>query len=260
MRIALADDHALFRAGLRSTLIDAFGPRVRVAEAEDFEELAGLLTGHDEFDLVLCDTAIPGIDVCNGVGYLASLCPDTPLVMVSAREDPAEACSAIEQGARGYVQKSESLAVLQHALELVLAGGLYVPALVLLRQHRLDSERPAPGSAPSAALMAKLSARQLMIFERLADGSPNKLIARELGIAEGTVKAQVRAIFRKLGVQNRTQAALFAAEVLGRPGRDGGAPRAGNVGEVQDLSAISSQPLSFQPARGGTLKIVTSRH
>jgi DNA-binding CsgD family transcriptional regulator len=68
------------------------------------------------------------------------------------------------------------------------------------------------GEAPLPAL----SRRQMMIFERLADGKPNKLIARELGIAEGTVKAQLRTVFRKLGVHNRTQAALFAAEIFGK--------------------------------------------
>ena len=86
MRIALADDHALFRAGLHSALKDAFGAATEVLEASDFPELIELLASDDELDLVLCDLRMPGMDPDAGVRDLADRRPGTPLVMVSASE------------------------------------------------------------------------------------------------------------------------------------------------------------------------------
>ena len=264
MRIALADDHALFRAGLRSTLTESFGDAVEVSEAKDFDELATLLAGDLEFDLILCDLRMPGMDPGSGIRELAAHRPSTPLIMISASEDAADACSSMAQGARGYILKSESLAVLQRALELVLAGGLYLSASLLL--DRLQCQQAAKVDRLPRSLedsVPQLSARQRKVFECLVDGKSNKVIARELGIAEGTVKAQLRGIFRKLGVRNRTQAALFAAEVLGKaPAK--AAPRptvAANQGMVDpDMAARAAKPLSFQPVKGASLKIVTSHN
>lgn len=257
MRIALADDHALFRAGLRSTLIESFGDAVEVSEAKDFDELAALLASGREFDLILCDLRMPGMDLGSGIRDLTARCPGTPLVMISASEEPADAWRSIEQGARGYILKSESLAVLQCAMELVLAGGVYAPA-ALLFDRRTPPKTQAAGSARNP--VPQLSARQRMIFECLVDGKPNKLIARELGIAEGTVKAQLRAVFRKLGVRNRTQAALYAAEVLGAADHDGAAAETATGVRVRSgFSIVASEALSVQPTKISKLKIVTSR-
>lgn len=216
MKIALADDHALFRAGLCSALKDAFGPETQVLEAADRESLLAILDAEAAMDLVICDLRMPGMEVADCIAGLVGTNPTVPLVMVSASDDPADACRAIRQGARGYILKSDSLAVLQHALELVLAGGTYAPVEALMA-HSGEVENTAEDlvapRGPCEPLPA-LSRRQLMIFERLAEGKPNKIIARELGIAEGTVKAQLRTVFRKLGVANRVQAALVAAQVL----------------------------------------------
>lgn len=263
MRIALADDHALFRAGLRSTLTDTFGDAVEVSEAKDFNELAALLASDLEFDLILCDLRMPGMDPANGIRELAAGCPGTPLVMISASEDPADACRSMEQGARGYILKNESLAVLQRAIELVLAGGLYLSASLLLdRLHLQDAEKAVRAPKSLENSVPQLSARQRMIFECLVDGKPNKVIARELGIAEGTVKAQLRAVFRKLGVRNRTQAALYAAEILDRGGGERMCRTSVAVGSDlphSDLAVAASRPLPIQPVKGASLKVVTSR-
>lgn len=250
MRVALADDYALFRAGLRSILVDAFGAPVDIVEASDFGQLDEILASDGELDLILCDLEMPGMDPAVGVAALVARRPETPLVIVSASQDPADACRSLEQGARGYILKSDDLRILQRALDLVLAGGLYAPASVLLARYR-QREQPEASDAASfdwAAAVPQLSARQRMIFECLADGKPNKTIARELGVAEGTVKAQLRSIFRKLGVRNRTQAALFSAELLGR------ASTAGPAGS--GAAPASELPLSFQKAKGATLKVV----
>lgn len=234
MKIALADDHALFRAGLRSALGEAFGTETEVLEASDFAGLQGLLSDCVGLDLVLCDLCMPGMDPASGVRSLVELRPEVPLVVVSASERPEDARRALKQGAKGYIFKSDSLAVLERALELVLAGGAYAPVAALLASG--DTAEAAAGNVvvgggaadsvagvKGVAALPTLSRRQMMIFERLVEGKPNKLIARELGIAEGTVKAQLRTVFRKLGVSNRTQAALFAAEIFGKDRRSAAA-------------------------------------
>ncbi|WP_299391723.1 response regulator transcription factor [Pelagibius sp.] len=231
MRIALADDHELFRAGLGSALKDAFGPGAEVLEASDRASLAKIIEAERDLDLVICDLRMPGMEDADCIAQLVCLNPAVPFAMVSASDDPADACRAIKQGAKGYILKSDSLAVLQHALELILAGGTYAPVQALIS----DTPAPCGQRRPLPALPA-LSNRQLMIFERLADGKSNKIIARELGIAEGTVKAQLRTVFRKLGVANRVQAALVAAEVLNASAVPAKAdkPRASGGGTVEE--------------------------
>ncbi|MEO3430378.1 response regulator transcription factor [Pelagibius sp. CAU 1746] len=226
MKVALADDHALFRAGLRCALSDAFGDEIEVVEASDYNGLQTILSGSGDLDLILCDQCMAGMDPDKSIRRLVELRPETPLVVVSASERPLDARRSIQQGARGYIFKSDSLAVLERVLELVLAGGAYAPVSALMASSEPSCRTAPAGGEPGAGEVEKpvqsLSRRQTMIFERLVDGKSNKLIARELGIAEGTVKAQLRTVFRKLGVHNRTQAALFAAQVFGTERRGGG--------------------------------------
>ena len=150
MKIVLADDHALFRAGLQSALAEAFGPATEVLEASDCAELRTILGEVADLDLILCDLRMPGMEPAETVRDLVELRPETPLVMVSASEDPIDACSSIQQGAKGYILKSDSLAVLQRALELVLAGGIYAPAAALMAGSR--SSRLLSAASVSAAL------------------------------------------------------------------------------------------------------------
>jgi DNA-binding NarL/FixJ family response regulator len=118
--------------------------------------------------------------------------------------------SSIDCGARGYIFKHQSFEILQSALELVLAGGIYVPAEAFWAADSA-SQLPVEAHQPAVSALSALSPRQTAIARLLADGMSNKEIARQLDVAEGTVKAQVKSIFRKLGVRNRTEAALFAS-------------------------------------------------
>ncbi|MEQ8355979.1 MAG: response regulator transcription factor [Kiloniellaceae bacterium] len=268
MKIVLADDHALFRAGLHSALAEAFGSDTEILEAANFSEWIAVLEPAGHLDLILCDLRMPGMDPADGVGYLAGLRPDTPLVMISASEEPADARRSIQQGAKGYIPKSDSLAVLSRALDLVLAGGIYAPAAVLMatpektaeavdRSQDPSLEQGDAEEAPPALDPQLLSSRQMMIFKRLANGMPNKMIARELGIAEGTVKAQLRTVFRKLGVQNRTQAALYAAQVLAKDqGPCAKAKSAGGTARSAEESArASGEARSPRPRVHGKFKV-----
>jgi DNA-binding NarL/FixJ family response regulator len=224
-RILIADDHALFRRGLRLMLSTIY-PHAEVAEAASVDEALRAIDGAPGFDLVLCDLAMPGM---NGVEGLAALCarlPDAPVVMLSAYEDQNDIVSALEAGARGYILKSSSEETLRNALALVLAGETYLPANVFFDRARRwtgDRRSDAPAVPPDSPL-AVLTSRQRDVLLHLIDGKSNKEIARDLGLLESTVKAHVKAILEKLGVDNRTKAAMIAAELGWRPPGHGRRP------------------------------------
>lgn len=212
MKIILSDDHALFRTGMRSVLTDVLGSDLEILEAEDYQQTVSLLASHADVDLVLCDLIMPGMNEFDGLKQLVKAAAKIPVVVVSGSEDPSVTRRAIGCGAKGYIFKHQTFEVLHRALELVLAGAVYVPIEAVIGPEdgaQAGADRTGQGgrSGPGGALLTR---RQAMIFEQLAEGRSNKEIGRSLNIAEGTVKAQVRTIFRKLGVRNRTEAALLA--------------------------------------------------
>jgi DNA-binding NarL/FixJ family response regulator len=130
-----------------------------------------------------------------------------PVVILSALDDQATVLGAMAAGAAGYIPKSSSNDVMKHAIQLVLAGGKYLPPALLI-----DPEAPPRSQKkqrlPPAAL--GLTERQMAVLRLLANGASNKVICRELGLAERTVKAHVTAVMRSLNVSSRTQAAVEA--------------------------------------------------
>jgi two-component system, NarL family, nitrate/nitrite response regulator NarL len=136
--------------------------------------------------------------------------PDVPVVVTSPSESPAQIIAAIRNGASGYFPLSTKAPVLQHALALILLGQIYVPASVLRLEHGHTILRPE-GLAPlMGGSGSGFTTRQREIIVMLGEGKSNKEIAREMKVLEGTVKLHVRAVLRKLGVRNRTEAVLAA--------------------------------------------------
>lgn len=200
MRILLCEDHALFREGLELVLgqLDPDVELLGVGDAETaLEQMAD-----DDLDLVLLDIGLPGMDGFEALARLRSEHPSVPVVVLSASERPEDVRRALEGGAAGFIPKSTRGSVLQGALRLVLAGGIYTPPLML------DAAPPAP--RPTAA---DLTPRQLEILRLLARGLTNKEICGVLGIAEGTVKSHVVRIYEVLDVTNRTEAAMRLYEL-----------------------------------------------
>lgn len=131
------------------------------------------------------------------------ICPDVHFALVAAHEDATEASDAIRLGMRGYLSPDASLGVTIHALNLIRAGGIYVPASLL------GGARSANGqNLPDAALRNLFSPREMEVAGALRKGLPNKVIAVELGMSESTVKVHVRSIIKKLKVKNRTEVAF----------------------------------------------------
>lgn len=200
--VRLAMRHAL------STLAE----NIEWLEAADADEVERCL--RDDPDLALLDLHMPGSDGAPWIGRLRARFPVLPLIVVSAEESPSLVRALIDCGVAGFIPKSDSAAVVLQAVRLVLSGGTYAP-LRLLGGHG-GSQRAGNGDATKTRDLPVhgLTQRQLDVLALLARGLPNKLIARELGLSEGTVKVHLLAIFRALDVRNRTEAVVAAQKKL----------------------------------------------
>lgn len=207
MRFLIADDHTLFRRGLALLLTQSF-PEAAVLEATDVAGALPLAGELDEGDLMLLDLSMPGMDGIEGLRRLRQAAPALRIVMISATAEPEAIRQTLACGARGYILKSSSEQTLRNALQLVLAGEIYVPAVALS-----GLGRSADDDLPSDSPLRSLTERQRDTLRLLVQGLSNKEIARQLGLLESTVKAHLKVILKKLGATNRTQAALLATQL-----------------------------------------------
>lgn len=211
MRILIGDDHLLFREGLRR-LLEQLSANATFSDASTFDEMVVAVEGGDIFDLILIDLQMPGWPGFSGIERICATVPDTPLVVVSASESQSDVRAALDAGASGYIPKSSSVKIMLSALNLVLAGGIYLPPSVIGADTAAAAtgESEAPKQSGGAHLLTQ---RQWEVLNCLREGKSNKQIAYELGLSEGTVKIHVTAIFKTLGVKNRTQAVIVASEL-----------------------------------------------
>lgn len=200
MKVLIADDHPLVRDALGRT-VQQLDAGVQVFEAGDLASLLAL-AAREAADLALVDLNMPGMDGVAGLRRLREAAPTLPVVVASGQEDAATIRAVLAAGAVGFIPKSERPEVLLSALRLVQSGAVYVPARLL---------EAAP--APSEASTSDLTPRQLDVLRCLRRGEPNKVIARELGLTEGTVKIHIAAILRALHARNRTEAVVRAREI-----------------------------------------------
>ena len=205
--ILIADDHPLFRSALQQALSLGLGGEVRLAEAASIAELEARLTAKSDWDLVLLDLNMPGAHGFSGLVLLRGQYPQIPVVMISAQEEPAVVSRSREFGASGFIPKSSSLELIQQAVRAVLDGDLWWPT-----QSGQAQALSAEAKAASAGL-ASLTPQQFRVLTMVCDGLLNKQIAWELSVSEATIKAHVTAIFRKLGVRTRTQAAMLLQQL-----------------------------------------------
>jgi DNA-binding NarL/FixJ family response regulator len=219
MKILVVDDHALIRTALRG-ILGELDRDVTVFEAGDFRSAFDLIDAQPDLDLVLLDLNLPGMHGLAALDSLRARHPALPVVVLSSANDRASVTGALDQGAMGYIPKLSSNEVLIGALRLVLSGGIYIPPEILARwesppaadrQAAVASERSRPSQRTPADL--GLSERQAQVLRLLLEGKSNKLICRELDLAESTVKNHVSLILKALNVTTRTQAVIAAARM-----------------------------------------------
>ncbi|CAB3751566.1 response regulator transcription factor [Paraburkholderia humisilvae] len=225
MKFLVADDHELIRQGVKG-LLRGLDPAAQFDEADSWETLAALARPDANHDLAIVDLHMPGMTGAASLESLLKANPALPVVVLSAEESPGEMRAVLAAGALGFVPKRQPASVMLKAIELVLSGGAYVPmeALSLLGAREAVAEttsagagaRSSPEPEPVARvealqphqrhLLENLSPRQQEIMRLVHRGWTNKMIARDLGVAEGTVKVHLSVIFRALGVHNRATA------------------------------------------------------
>jgi DNA-binding NarL/FixJ family response regulator len=205
-RFVIADDHPLFRGALREAVSGLF-EHVEIGEAGSFEDVAKLLEGGGEVDLILLDLNMPGVRGFSGLMYLRAQYPSVPIVVVSANDDPTVIRRCMDLGTSGFIPKTLGIEEMRAAIKRVLEGGVWTPP---------DVDLSAGADTETANLMARLASltpQQVRVLMMLSEGLLNKQIAYELSVSEATVKAHVSAILQKLGVESRTQAVITAAKI-----------------------------------------------
>jgi DNA-binding NarL/FixJ family response regulator len=205
--IALIDTSRLRRECLKLALAQ-HNTQWRILDLATAADALGLADAGQGFDLLLVGAAtIEHVDL-HEIEALHAALPDTPIVVAAESENPHRARLILGAGTRGFLPTSLSLKVLMGALDLVLAGGIYVPsALIEPSQQRPSVAAPL---RPQAEPWSDLTRRQRDVLALISQGKSNKLIADALAMSESTVKAHVKQIIKRLNVANRTQAALIA--------------------------------------------------
>lgn len=208
-RLLVVEDHALVREGLVAALSRLEGV-TEVKEAADADSALDIVRRDDDLDCILLDLLLPGCRGFSCLNALRNLRPETPVVVVSGVDDRETMTSCLRLGASGFVPKTFNGEQLRHALRMVLAGGIYAPGAA-------GDDAPGGGrggGGSSDSYKRALTGAQSRVLGLLAKGSSNREIAQRLGLTEGTVKIHLTAIYRRLGVTNRTQALLMLADPI----------------------------------------------
>ena len=215
MKFLVIDDHALIREALRNVLGE-LKRGAMVLEAADYAQAAQTLREHPDLGLIMLDLGLPDRDGFEALAELRERHPAISVVVLSARNDRDNVVKALNLGALGFIPKSARREVMLGALNLVFAGGVYIPPDILAHDERLapaTAGATSPQSGASAADLG-LTERQLEVLALMRQGKSNKAICRVLDLAEPTVKNHVTAILKALKASNRTEA-VIKAERLG---------------------------------------------
>ncbi len=208
MNYLVVDDHALIRDAMHAVL-ETVDPSASVRTAASGAEARGALATGAPVDLVLLDLYLPDADGLALLAEFRAAHPAMAVVLLSGERDAGIVRRALDEGAAGFIPKTEPREVLVRALSLVLAGGVYVP------REALGSPLPVAAAAPAEADSPRalgLTERQIDVLALMMKGRTNKHICRELNLAEPTVKNHVTAILRALRANNRTEAVLAATQ------------------------------------------------
>lgn len=216
MKILVVDDHVLIRDALRGVLKE-LKDDADVLEASDCRQAMALIAEHaEDLGLILLDLGLPDRDGFSALAEVRERYPDISVVVLSGQQDRASVEKAFDLGALGFIPKSGQREVMLRALDLVFAGGQYIPPEIRTRDGPGDvgGSKPPVGERPhSSPADLGLTGRQLDVLALMMQGKSNKAICRVLDLAEPTVKNHVTAILKALGVTNRTEAVIAVREL-----------------------------------------------
>ena len=211
--LLIADEDEMARSALRLAL-HSIAADIEWLDAATAADVEARLAAHPELDLALVDFNMPGATGVRWIEALRRCFPAIPIVVISAEAERDLVLDLIGRGVAGFIPRADSSQVIRHAVRLVLSGGTYAP----LRLLGVDAAAPGrsgeilPGNRDETPILG-LTSRQREVFRLLARGLPNKTIARELGLSEGTIKVQLLAIYRVLGAFNRSEAVVSARKL-----------------------------------------------
>ena len=213
-KILLADDHDLFRDGLRHLLKDMM--ECSILEANDYDIINECCSKHCDIDLLLIDLDMPGSDGLNGILRLRKALPEAAIIVISCMESADIVSVLLDAGVQGYIPKSSSSLIMKKAIELVISGGIYIPPVTLSLLKKSGITDTANINLDTNTFSEKaaftLTKREHEVLRLLVKGNANKEIAKSLGISATTVRTHTVSIFRTLNVSNRTQAGHVAVK------------------------------------------------
>ena len=218
MKFLIADDHELFLQGLEFILRKEY-PTAEITLTDSYTGIFEILQKRSDFDLILTDLAMPGANWREAISKMHSICPETPIIIISAVFEPEILQETYNLGVSGYVSKSFSNSLILSAINLVMAGGMYIPPEVMKMSMKSSSEsvrnliRDLDRPRVTGENNYGLTPRQTEALECLAEGMPNKQIAYKLGVSEGTIKIHITLLMKTLEVTNRTAAVRKAAQL-----------------------------------------------
>jgi len=208
MKILLADDHELVRTGVKY-IINSIDVNAVIIEVQNYHELITASKKNTDIDLILLDLIMPGGEGMDAITQLRHLLPSASIVVLSLKDDYDTVRQTLDLGVKGFIPKSISNVVLKHAIEIVVAGGIYIPDSLLQKQDNLYFS----SKTSRADVDYKLTLRQKEILELLGSGKSNKDIGDILGLNESTIRSHLTALFKILKVKNRTEASFQARKI-----------------------------------------------
>jgi DNA-binding NarL/FixJ family response regulator len=217
LKVLIVDDHTLVRKGIATVLQQRF-PEAEVLEAEGADDAVELLKG-DQVDVALVDVRMPNRDGLELLKEVKSAWPAIRVIMLTSFDHARFVKAALAEGADGYMLKDASPEDLDQAIRVAMAGGGNVLSARAMRALFEDNGDSGDDDGDQPKRPDNLTRRELDILALLAEGRSNREISRHLYLSEKTVKAHLAAVFRKLGVTNRTQAAMAAVSMGMGPGK-----------------------------------------
>ncbi|MBQ9271499.1 MAG: response regulator transcription factor [Alphaproteobacteria bacterium] len=215
MKFLIADDHELFLQGLEFILRKEY-PQTEIVLAKSYTDIFSVLGKQKGFDLILTDLAMPGADWLEAIARIHQICPDVPIVIISAVFEREILQKTYDLGVSGYVSKAFPNSLIIGAINLVLAGGVYIPPEILQMSEKSSSEKVQKLlkdlNQNAHKTDKSLTPRQTEVLHCLAEGLSNKQIAYKLNVSEGTVKIHITLLMRTLEVTNRTAAVRKAVQ------------------------------------------------